>query len=72
MTIANRRRSWASANAPAHAPSTSIGRNWQATAMPTAVASPVNRNTSRDIAVSCSQVPTFETARPPKKSRAFR
>ena len=55
-----------SATAPAHAPSTSIGRNCRATVIPRSVERPVRSYTSSDCAVSCSHVPTFETSNPVK------
>ncbi len=71
VTMASVRLSRWSAMAPAHAPSSSMGRNCRANVIPTSVARPVRRYTSSAIAVSWSHVPMLETSSPAKKTRVL-
>ena len=72
VTIVVRRRSNLSANAPAHAPNISIGRNCSAALIPRSTELPVNRYSKNEVAVSCNHEPMLENINPAKNKRAFR
>ena len=74
MTVNLQRLRW-SANAPNHAPNSSMGTNWAAIAAPSSTPSQrggARRLTSSAVATVCIQEPTWDTQSPAKNSLALR